>query len=130
MEIKNNKGDILALIYNFSDISEEKTFLTENSQEFQIGGFNLKKDDYVERHIHHNQKREVHNTSEVIFVISGEIEIEIYDIDKSFLIREYIQKNTLVALFRGGHSIKVVQDSKFIEVKQGPYIESIDKERF
>ena len=38
MEIKNNKGDILALIYNFSDISEEKTFLTENSQSIFLSG--------------------------------------------------------------------------------------------
>ena len=31
---------------------------------------------------------------------------------------------------KGGHSFKVKQNCKFIEVKQGPYSEGLDKENF
>jgi hypothetical protein len=30
----------------------------------------------------------------------------------------------------GGHGIEVTEDSKFVEAKQGPYLEDIDKKRF
>ena len=30
----------------------------------------------------------------------------------------------------GGHSIEILEDSKFVEVKQGPYEENSDKNHF
>ena len=36
----------------------------------------------------------------------------------------------MLILIRGGHGLKILDDAKFIEVKQGPYDESIDKVRF
>jgi len=40
------------------------------------------------------------------------------------------KKGNLLALFKGGHGLKVLSDTKFLEVKQGPYDEEIDKTRF
>ena len=36
----------------------------------------------------------------------------------------------MVALVDGGHEIEILEDSNFIEVKQGPYFEEKDKTRF
>ena len=41
-----------------------------------------------------------------------------------------INSGETVALFSGGHGIEVMEDTKFIESKQGPYLEDIDKVRF
>jgi hypothetical protein len=43
---------------------------------------------------------------------------------------QIIVSGETVALFEGGHGIEILEDSKFIESKQGPYIENIDKVRF
>jgi len=36
----------------------------------------------------------------------------------------------MLILISGGHGLNVKKNTKFIEVKQGPYNESIDKVRF
>ena len=41
-----------------------------------------------------------------------------------------IFQHDTIALFGGGHGIDVKQDTKFIEVKQGPYDPETDKKRF
>ena len=33
-------------------------------------------------------------------------------------------------MISGGHGVKINENCKFIEVKQGPYIDEIDKVRF
>ena len=35
-----------------------------------------------------------------------------------------------IILVSGGHGIEIIEDSKFIEIKQGPYKEEADKIRF
>ena len=39
-------------------------------------------------------------------------------------------KGDTVALISGGHEMKIKKDSKFVEVKQGPYDPNTDKVRF
>ena len=36
----------------------------------------------------------------------------------------------LLLMLNGGHSLEILEDSKFLEVKQGPYIEEMDKRHF
>ena len=43
---------------------------------------------------------------------------------------EIVNKGQVIALFNGGHGFKSLLNSKFLEVKQGPYTEEQDKERF
>ena len=41
-----------------------------------------------------------------------------------------IDNGKIIVLLSGGHEIKTIEDSNFIEVKQGPYDEENDKKRF
>ena len=59
-----------------------------------------------------------------------EIEFSIYDEELEFCESGVAKKGNLLALFKGGHGLKVLNDTKFLEVKQGPYDEEIDKTRF
>ena len=38
-----------------------------------------------------------------------------------------INKGDIIILFEGGHGFKILEKSKIIEVKQGPYVEGKDK---
>ena len=58
------------------------------------------------------------------------MEFEIYDKNLELVTTEIIGSGEAVALISGGHGIKILEDTKFFEVKQGPYIEKIDKKRF
>ena len=130
MEIRDKNNKLLAMIFTPGDYKDEKHFLTENNNEFQIAQFNLDQGTEIKRHIHGKQERKIENTSEVIIVNEGSLELEIYDENLKLVTTEIVNKGQVIALFNGGHGFKSLLNSKFLEVKQGPYTEEQDKERF
>ena len=60
----------------------------------------------------------------------GKIEVEIYDTNLELNSIHEIKNNEIIALFNGGHQIRMLEKSKFIEVKQGPYNPETDKKHF
>lgn len=129
--IKDNDGNLLAIILKYkNDFKDEKYFVTENNQEMQVACFNLPKGTVIENHIHLKQERKVTTTSEVIVLIEGKLKVDIYDEELVLVISEIITDGDAVALFNGGHGITVLEKSKFIESKQGPYLMDLDKKRF
>jgi len=130
MEIRDKNNKLLAMIFTPGDYKNEKHFLTEDSNEFQIAQFNLDEATEIKRHIHKDQERKINKTSEVIIVNEGSLELEIYDEELKLVTKEIVNQGQVIALFNGGHGFKTLSKSKFLEVKQGPYVEDQDKERF
>ncbi len=130
MIIKDDEGNLLAQFVFENDITEGKNFYTNEENEFQVASFLLPEGDEILRHYHPEQERKIKLTSEVLILLSGEIEVEIFDKNKSHVHSQIIQSGDSVSLFQGGHSLKVLKQSKFFEVKQGPYNEETDKVRF
>jgi hypothetical protein len=65
-----------------------------------------------------------------LIVLKGKIEYEIYDEDLEFCESGVVGSGSMLVLINGGHGLRVIDDAKFIEVKQGPYDETTDKVRF
>ncbi len=130
MKIFDKNKNLLAMIIKDEDVEYEKYFATDSDQDLQIAKFNLKKDTKIDRHIHLEQKRTIYSTSEVIVITRGQIEVEIFDKNLELVDNLIAKKGDIVALFQGGHGLKMSTDCEFIEVKQGPYLEEIDKKRF
>tara|TARA_B100001996_G_scaffold375572_1_gene355696 strand:- start:799 stop:1191 length:393 start_codon:yes stop_codon:yes gene_type:complete len=130
MKIYDDNQNLLAIVIKKGLSKEEKAFHTDDSSEFQLGTFNLEKDTVIERHYHQKQERKIYSTNEVLVLQKGKMTITIYDLDLNIVEEATLESGDMVALFDGGHEIKVEEDSNFIEVKQGPYIEGQDKTRF
>jgi quercetin dioxygenase-like cupin family protein len=130
MIIKDNEGNLLAIILRTQDTNDSKFFATENDSELQLASFKLQKGEEILRHYHPKQERKINLTSEVLVVTDGKIKVEIYDNNLELNTTEIINKGEVVALYNGGHRIIMVEDSKFIEVKQGPYDPNTDKKHF
>ena len=130
MEIRDKKNNLLALVIRDNEIVKEKHFATENHYDFQLAAFNLKNKTEIERHIHNEQNRNIKTTYEVLIVLEGELRVEIFDYELDLVETVNIFQHDTIALFGGGHGIDVKQDTKFIEVKQGPYDPETDKKRF
>ncbi len=130
MKIFDKDKNLLAMIIKNEDMESDKYFVTDENQDLQIAKFNLKKDVAIDKHIHLDQKRIIFSTSEVIIITEGEIEVEIFDNNLELVNNSIAKKGDIIALFQGGHGLKMSTDCEFIEVKQGPYIEEIDKKRF
>ena len=63
-------------------------------------------------------------------MIDGKIKVDLYDKENVFIETVIIQKGEIIVMLDGGHSIEILEDSKFVEVKQGPYEENSDKNHF
>ncbi len=130
MRIFDKNNNLLAVLVKQNSSTKDKDFHTEHSSELQIATFNLKKDNNIQRHFHEKQERKVYSTSEVIILQSGKMKITIYDSDLNKVEDFLVEPGDIVALVDGGHEIEILEDSNFIEVKQGPYFEEKDKKRF
>jgi len=130
LRIYDEKNKLLAIYVKFDSSPNEKNFVTDNEFEFQVATFNLDKNTEILRHYHPEQKREIIGTSEVLIVQEGSLTIDIYS-DKKELIKSLVlEKGDMVNMISGGHGVTINENCKFIEVKQGPYIDEIDKVRF
>ena len=130
MKILDQEENLLAYIIRFEDIKEGKNFITSNDAEFQLASFDLSDDTVIERHYHPKQKRKIKYTNEVLIVLDGELEVDIYDNEKNHIQTVNLKSLDTIALIDGGHGISFNSQTKFIEVKQGPYNEKTDKKRF
>ena len=130
MKILDQEENLLAYIIRFEDIKEGKNFITSNDAEFQIASFDLSDDTVIERHYHPKQERKIKYTNEVLIVLDGELEVDIYDNEKNHIQTVNLKSLDTIALIDGGHGISFNSQTKFIEVKQGPYNEKTDKKRF
>lgn len=130
MQVYDNTNNLIAIIVKAGEIKESKTFLTIPTEEFQFGSFNLKSGEVIQKHIHNKQERKIYNTSEALVVISGKLEIDFYDDNMQFLEKQLLDPGDSILIISGGHGIKILEDCKFVEFKQGPYLEHKDKLRF
>ena len=130
MKVLDQEENLLAYIIRFEDIKEGKNFITSNDAEFQLASFNLSDDTVIERHYHPKQERKIKYTNEVLIVLDGELKVDIYDNEKNHIQTVNLKSLDTIALIDGGHGISFNSQTKFIEVKQGPYNEKTDKKRF
>ena len=130
MKIHDENGTLLSIVIRSEDIKEGRNFLTDNSEEVQVAAFNFKDKTVIENHIHINQKREIHTTSETLIVLEGEMKVKIFNESLNFIDEVKLKSGDTISLLRGGHGIEIEKSCKFIETKQGPYIPDKDKKRF
>ena len=130
MKVLDSDNNLLAIFLKEEDIKPGRNFLTDDSQEMQLAGFNFTEKTTVENHIHNDIERNIKTTSEILTVISGEMVVTIFDSKLNFVHSEVLKTGDTVALFQGGHGIEIESECKFIESKQGPYYPDLDKKRF
>ena len=130
MKIYDNNKNLLGIYINDQDFKNEKNFLTDHSISFQVGTFNLDHGNVIQRHVHNKYERKIFKTSEALFMIDGKIKVDLYDIENEFIQTVIVEKGEIIVMLDGGHAIEILEDSKFVEVKQGPYDENSDKNHF
>lgn len=131
MKIKSLSGELVAIVSRLNDITEKRNFYTENDAEMQFASFSLPKGENIKRHKHDKQERTVYSTSEGIVVLQGCIEVILYEAEtEEFLEKVKLHTGDSIVMLSGGHEINLVDNSKFVEFKQGPYDEHLDKKLF
>lgn len=125
-----NSECIIAIIIRNNYRSNNITFFTPKDFSQQLGYMNREKGYEIAPHIHNTFERKVYSTQEVLIIKSGKVRVDFYDNEKKYLENKTLEKGDIILLASGGHGFTMIEDSEIIEVKQGPYINDIDKKRF
>lgn len=119
-----SKGSVTYALFFSKSLKapEGVRFLTEQTMPLQVGLMEREKGYVVQPHAHPASDRHLKSTPEFLYVESGTILVKVFD-DEWVLLEEYkAGAGDFVLLLAGGHSVEVLDDARFIEVKQGPFV--------
>tara|TARA_B100001248_G_C27221397_1_gene380488 strand:+ start:363 stop:761 length:399 start_codon:yes stop_codon:yes gene_type:complete len=121
----------LAIIIRRNYLSKKGiNFFTNPKLNQQVAYMHHPTNHLIQPHIHKKRIRKINNSSEVLIILDGILKINFFDNKKKYIFSKTLKKNDIVILLNGGHGFEVKQKCKMIEVKQGPYSEKKDKQKF
>ena len=91
----------------------------------------MKEGETIQPHIHLQNIRQINRTVEIIFVQKGQMTVTFHESEKNKKILESIvlRRGDVILLRSGIHGFIVDKDCKFLEFKQGPFSETLDKKK-
>ena len=114
---------VLAIIVRDADWEDGLNFISSENDYQQVGTWGYNRGQKLSPHIHLIEPREVRRTQEVIFVKSGCIRVSIYTEKEEFLKSVELKKGDTIVLLNGGHGYEILEDdTKVLEIKNGPYV--------
>jgi uncharacterized protein with PhoU and TrkA domain len=123
-------GKALAYIVR-AEMNPEKTiFLTPSEFKQQVGFVIYPAGGEIQRHVHRALERHLVGTSEVLILRRGSCEIDIYNNERELVATRQLRQGDVMLMVDGGHGFRMLEDSVFLEVKQGPYMGLNEKEQF
>ena len=128
--ISDEKGNEIANIIYSSFQREGIEFITNNESSLQLAYMSREAGHKIQPHMHLPRNSYIKVTQEVLFIKSGSVRLELYDNNKVFICSRKLGSGDVIQLVSGGHGFEMIEMSEIIEVKQGPYSETRDKERF
>ena len=120
----------VAVIVRSSHETTGIDFLTPDSYGQQVAYMNRPKGEVIQAHIHEPISRTLIGTQEVLYIRKGQIRVDFYESDRTYVSSMILGAGDLMLLNTGGHGFEVLEDIDMIEIKQGPFAEGRDKTRF
>jgi len=125
------EGKVFALILRQNYEPEGVTFITSEDNPLQLGILKHRQGAKIKPHTHKSFPKNVNEVQEVLHIEYGRVETDFYNEGGQKIASTVLNSGDTILLLSGGHGFNILEDSKIIEVKQGPYhgVEE-DKERF
>jgi hypothetical protein len=125
-----SNGQVLAYIIRGDLTPALTTFLTPPEFKQQVGFVVYPAGGEIHRHDHRPLERKIVGTSEVLVVKQGRCEIDIYNDERELVATRELGPGDIMLMVGGGHGFRMIEDTIFLEIKQGPYTGVDEKERF
>ena len=123
-------GRPLAFIIRSTMNPDKTTFVTPPDLNFQIGFVVYPAGGEIARHVHNPLERRIVGTSEVLVLKEGRCQIDVYNDARELVATRELRKGDVMLMVGGGHGFRMLEDTVFLEIKQGPYTGIDEKERF
>jgi hypothetical protein len=126
----NWNGQPLCYIIRADLVPDRTTFLTPPEFKQQVGYVTYPAGGVIARHMHVPIHRHLIGTSEVLVVLKGHAWIDMYDDAHGLVASRELHAGDVMLMVGGGHGFRIMEDTVFLEIKQGPYEGLEEKERF
>jgi len=114
-------GQTYALFFRRGMEVDGARFLTPDEATLQVGYFNRSAGYEVKPHCHTESDVHIRTYAEFLYIESGKAQVTIYDDEWNVLAEQVVEGGDFLLFLRGGHGVEVLEPTRFIEVKQGPY---------
>lgn len=120
-KIKKENGELLAILIRKDSQTDELNFITPKDFSLQVGIHNKDKGSVIHAHKHKPYEKPIKIDSQEIFYVEyGKLQVDIFDkANKPF--KSVLMEQGDLIILNSGHGIKFLEESRMIEVKQGPY---------
>ncbi|MBT9138946.1 MAG: hypothetical protein DDT31_01526 [Syntrophomonadaceae bacterium] len=115
------QGKTLALILREGFDKEGVNFVTTEDNPIQLGVLKHPQGARIKPHIHKISSKVISSIQEVLHIEYGRVEVNFYDDNGGRIESVILNMGDTMLLISGGHGFDILEDSKIIEIKQGPY---------
>lgn len=130
LEWVTDAGQPLALIIRAATQPDKTWFITPPEFKQQVGFVVYPAGGEIRRHTHRPLQRHLIGTSEVLVLRQGHCLIDIYNDAHDLIATRELRSGDVMLMVGGGHGFRMLEDTVFLEVKQGPYTGLDEKEVF
>lgn len=123
VEIVERAGKAYALVLRATATSDEKyNFLTDPKSSLQLGMNFYARGERIKAHYHLPRHIETMQVQEFLLIGAGRAALTLYDVDDQSAFKTLqLEAGDMVLLLLGGHGLEIQEDTKIVEIKQGPY---------
>lgn len=122
--------ETLAILIRSGFEPQRTTFLTPPDYLQQVGFVVYEAGTEIPRHEHLQLDRSIRGASECLIIQRGLSEATIYNRRREEVCRRLLRTGDVLLLVAGGHGFRQIEETVFLEIKQGPYPGIEEKERF
>lgn len=121
IEKVEGNGKVFALVMHANYEPNGVNFITSQYNPLQLGILKHQQGVRIKAHIHKNIPQTISEVQEVLHIEYGKVEAEFYEGTGEKIGSTILKSGDTILLLSGGHGFNILEDSKILEIKQGPY---------
>jgi len=120
-EYRDDAGTLLAYKIG-TDVPKGLCAFSEDDDYAQVLSWHYPADKRLLAHEHLSAPRAAEYTQEVVVVLDGSLQADIYDSREVRVAQVEVHAGEAIVLLRGGHGYRILaDDTRVLEIKNGPY---------
>ena len=122
VEYIEKDGELYAILIRENLPKEGYNFVSRDEHGLQVGVNHYKAGSVAVPHVHIDCERKINTTNEVLHIDSGKCVLVLYTDSRLRFYETTLWSGDTIVLLKGGHGIKFLEETRIVEVKQGPYL--------
>jgi len=120
-EIRDREGEVIAIIVRSGYYPTGVSFVSRPEWPLQLGVSTYVPSQVVRPHSHNRRRITVESVQEVLHIDTGRVRVDLFDRGDRPAGTAALSAGDTILFVQGGHALEAGEESRIIEVKQGPY---------